>query len=279
MKLLRPALALAVAASTAAVVGLVNPAGAAPDRATMAALGDSITRAAVADGTTGAQAQNSWSTGTSSRVLSHHRRLEAAGVDITAGNFASGGDRSGDLAGQAGKAVATSPDYVTVLIGANDLCGASSAATLPSANTFEANVRRALDVIRTEDPTTRVLLASVPDLGTLYRIGKANLTIRLRWSLIGICEVMLANPLDTSSAANSRRAAVTNRADEYNRRLLKLANERAAVYYDNGAVHNTPFTAADLSVLDGFHPSLSGQNKIAARTWDEAVRQGVFDVG
>lgn len=61
--------------------------------------------------------------------------------------------------------------------------------------------------------------------------------------------------------------------------MRKLAAERQNVYYDNGAVYGTAFTASDISVLDGFHPSLNGQNKIASRTWDEAARQGVFDVG
>ncbi|MEV0395031.1 SGNH/GDSL hydrolase family protein [Polymorphospora rubra] len=274
-----------VAATTAAVVLVLGttatPATAAvPDSARMVALGDSITRAAAADGTLDAQPQNSWSTGTASSVNSHLRRLEAAGVDMTGANHSRGGDRSVHLATQATNAVGTtSADYVTILIGGNDICYASTPSGTTAPDVFEANVRRALDIIEAGNPDTRVLLASVPSMMSLWRVGRDNLTIRLRWSLIGICPVMLANPTDTSAAANSRRAAVEARVDEYNRRLAKLAAERPNVFYDNGAVHNTPFTPADLSVLDGFHPSLSGQNKIAKVTWDEAVRQGLFDVG
>lgn len=275
------ALLSGIATATTMVV-LVTPStavAAIPSSARMVALGDSITRAAVADGTQNAQPQNSWSTGTSSSVNSHLRRLEAAGVDMSGGNYAKGGERSVHLATQATNAVATRADYVTILIGGNDICFASTPSGTTTPDAFEANVKRALDIIKASNPDARVLLASAPSMMALYQVGRDNFTIRLRWSIIGICPVMLANPTDTSAAANARRAAVEARVDEYNRRLAKLAAERANVFYDNGAVHNTAFTASDLSLLDGFHPSLNGQNKIAKATWDEAVRQGVFDVG
>ncbi|MGC4792216.1 SGNH/GDSL hydrolase family protein [Micromonospora sp. DT178] len=275
----RTLLSSVAAVVTAAILAPPAAVAAVPSSARMVALGDSITRAAVADGTQNAQPQNSWSTGTSTAVNSHLRRLEAYGVDMTGGNYAKGGERSVHLATQATNALANAnADYVTILIGGNDICYASTPSGTTPPDAFEANVRKALDIIRAKNPNTRVLLASVPSMMSLYRIGQQNFLIRTRWNLIGICEVMLANPTDTSSAANARRAAVEARVDEYNQRLAKLAAERANVFYDNGAVHNAAFTASDLSVLDGFHPSISGQNKIAQVAWDEAVRQGVFDV-
>ncbi|MEU4568012.1 SGNH/GDSL hydrolase family protein [Micromonospora sp. NPDC023956] len=275
----RTLLASIAAVAAATLLAPSAAVAAVPTSARMVALGDSITRAAVADGTRDAQPQNSWSTGTSTAVQSHLRRLEAYGVDMTGGNYARGGDRSTHLATQATNALAAADaDYVTILVGGNDICYASTPSGTTSPDTFEANVRRSLDIIRAKNPDTRVMLASVPSMMSLYRIGRDNVLIRARWSLIGICPVMLANPTDTSSAANERRAAVEARVDGYNQRLAKLAAERGNVFYDNGAVHDTPFTSSDLSILDGFHPSLSGQNKIAQVTWNEAVRQGVFDV-
>ncbi|SCL37135.1 Lysophospholipase L1 [Micromonospora pallida] len=279
VNILRSLLAsLAVGATAAAVALSPTAAGAAelPSHARIAALGDSITRAAVADGTTASQPQNSWSTGTSTSVNSHLRRMQAAGVTMTAGNYAKGGARSGDLPGQATTAAATGPDYVTILIGGNDVCAASTLSGMTSADTFESNVRRTLDIIKAQNPDARVMLASAPSLMALYQIGRDNVTIRTRWNLIGICEIMLADPMNFSSEANARRSAVEARVDEYNQRLAKLAAERANVFYDNGAVHNTPFTRTDLSILDGFHPSIAGQNKIAAEVWTSALEQGVF---
>jgi len=37
--------------------------------------------------------------------------------------------------------------------------------------------------------------------------------------------------------------------------------------FDGGAVYREPFTMADISPVDYFHPSLEGQAKLAATTW------------
>src|SRR5947208_15238124 len=62
--------------------------------------------------------QNSWSTGSSSAVNSHYRRILAANAAISGKNYndAQTGAKMAGLNGQVGAAVAQQVDYVTVLM-------------------------------------------------------------------------------------------------------------------------------------------------------------------
>jgi lysophospholipase L1-like esterase len=112
----------------------------------IAATGDSITRAfntgwlPLTD-----WPSNSWSTGTNSAVRSHYRRILAANPAIAgrAYNDAMTGADMADLAGQAARAVAQRVEYVTVLVGANDVCASSEAGMTP-VSTFRAQFETAM---------------------------------------------------------------------------------------------------------------------------------------
>src|SRR5207249_4829158 len=96
-----------------------------PLPAVMAAVGDSITQVASSAGSLGVDApQNSWSTGTNSTVNSHYLRLLALGAPIGQQNhnLSVSGAKVGGLNAQMLNVVAIRPDYLTVLIGGNDLC-------------------------------------------------------------------------------------------------------------------------------------------------------------
>jgi len=81
------------------------------------------------------------------------------------------GAQVADLASQAEAAVLMRPDYVTVLIGANDACAADEAAMTPVAEYTEA-FDSALDILVQGLPDARILVLSVPDLGRLWAVGK-----------------------------------------------------------------------------------------------------------
>src|SRR5918995_2263347 len=92
---------------------------------TMVAVGDSITQAASSAGSLGSDApQNSWATGTGTSVNSHYQRLLALGAPISGRNHnrSVSGARMAGLASQMQGAATLQPDYLTVLIGGNDLC-------------------------------------------------------------------------------------------------------------------------------------------------------------
>ncbi|MGX9898772.1 SGNH/GDSL hydrolase family protein [Arthrobacter sp. SA17] len=93
----------------------------------MAALGDSITRAHSVCCHPGDQPELSWSTGSNAAqgIQSHYRRLLEVQPGLSRNNNAVSGSTAADLPAQAAAAASQGADYVTILIGANDLCAAS----------------------------------------------------------------------------------------------------------------------------------------------------------
>jgi hypothetical protein len=65
----------------------------------------------------------------------------------------------------------------------------------------------------------------------------------------------------------ARRRAVRERTIAFN----EVLDEVCALYihcrFDKGAVFNDPFTSADVSNRDYFHPSIRGQARLAQVTW------------
>src|SRR5919109_3711496 len=119
---MRRLLAGATAAVVLGALPLPAPAQTAPYPDSMAATGDSITRAFNAGVLPWTEAPwNSWSTGWSSFVSSHYRRILTVNPRIFLRNFndARSGAKMADLARQVPLVNLQRVDYVTVLIGAN----------------------------------------------------------------------------------------------------------------------------------------------------------------
>ena len=258
----------------ATIIGLTVSSGAGPAPASntpkprsIAAIGDSITRAANVCCWYGDHPANSWSTGSagSDGVLSHYERLRALDGRITGNNYndARSGARMSDGPRQARLAVGQRAEYVTILLGANDLC-TSSPATMTSVDTFRSQTRETLQVLAAGLPTrARIFVASIPDVRQLWEIYHGDPIAELVWDIADICQSLLA-----PERTDADRQTVAQRNDEFN---AVLAQECAAIVrrcrYDGGAVHNYQFTRADVSKLDYFHPSLTGQAHLAAVTW------------
>jgi lysophospholipase L1-like esterase len=261
----------------ATVVGLVasllapSTLSAGPDYPkSMASTGDSATRAAgtgLLPWTDNPAA--SWSTGTDTRVNSHYLRLLALTPKISGKNYndARSGAKMADLARQMGLAVSQRADYVTVLMGANDLCTPSVAAMTPVLE-YETSFESAMDTLTTKLPRVRVFVASIPNVYRLWEILKDNVFARTAWDLLDVCQSMLANPLSTDQADLDRRQIVRQREMDYNAALGEVcAHYTTQCRYDGGAVFDADFTAADVVIWDYFHPSIAGQAKLAAGTW------------
>jgi lysophospholipase L1-like esterase len=263
------------AALLAAVVlsGLLTSSMAAAETAlplptSMAAVGDSITQAASSGGVLGADApQNSWSTGTSTSVNSHYLRLLAAGAPISGQNhnLSVSGAKVAGLAGQMQNAVAIQPAYLTVEIGGNDVC-TDTTAQMTSVADFRAQFETAISVIATGSPNTRIFVASIPDAHQLWALYKDDFFARFIWSAAGICQSLLANPTSTQAADVARRQEVRQRNIDFNVQLAQVCAAYVMCRFDGNAVFNTVYTKADVAG-DYFHPSVSGQAKLAAGTW------------
>ena len=212
--------------------------------------------------------QNSWSTGSSSAVNSHYRRILAANPAIAGRNFndAKTGARMNALGGQVGAAVSQSVEYVTILMGANDVCTSSVSTMTPTA-TLEAQLQSAMATLSSGLPNTRIFVVSIPNVYHLWQILHTNFGAVLTWTIGGICQSLLANPMSNAPADVARRQQVYNRTVADNAALERVCARFIHCRFDGNAAFNLSFVPSDVSTRDYFHPSVAGQAKAAAATW------------
>jgi lysophospholipase L1-like esterase len=296
--MLRRAL-VALLSMTIGLALLAGPAAATKPPRTIAALGDSITRAYNSDGPgcpTGPGLdcpKNSWATGTNPLVNSFSERLDASFPGaLTAYNDAVSGARATHLLGQAETAAAQDPDLVLIEIGANDACALPT--PTPTA-TFREQVRAALAVLVEANPKVYIQLMSIPDINQLREIftEPPDPNALLRWEKFSVCQGLLANPLSTEPADEERRAAFRAQVIAYNDALAEVCAEFKRCRWDDYAVFDSEFTTADVatvqntggidippfnlfpifgrgnanSTADYFHPSIAGQARLAEAAW------------
>jgi GDSL-like Lipase/Acylhydrolase family len=256
-----------VAAADVAHVGYPN---------SIASTGDSITRAFNTCSFPFVDCpQNSWSTGSSTTVNSHYRRILAVNPAISGRNFndAKTGARMNALNGQVTTAVSQGAEYVTILMGANDVC-TSSVSTMTPVATLEGQLQTALGTLSAGLPNARMYVVSIPNVYRLWQILHTNLSAVLTWSIGGICQSLLANPTSTAPADVARRQQVYQRTVDDNAALAHVCAEFIHCRFDGNAAFNLQFVPSEVSTRDYFHPSVSGQAHAAAVTWS-----ATFDFG
>ncbi|WP_030711302.1 SGNH/GDSL hydrolase family protein [Streptomyces sp. NRRL F-2580] len=230
--------------------------------ASVAAVGDSITRGFDACSVLADCPEVSWATGNDPAVRSLAARLLGdAQVPTRSWNYAVTGARMADLPGQLAGAAAHKPDLVTVMVGSNDACRPTASSMTPVAE-FRDGFEKALAGLRAASPTSQVYVSSVPDLQRLWEQGKDLPMVRQVWKL-GICQSMLADPLSAATGATARREQVRARVVEYNEVLREVCAKDELCRYDGGAVFQYPFAADQLSRWDWFHPGKDGQARLA----------------
>ena len=262
---------LGLTVNIAFIVALVLPgAGSAVSYPrTMAATGDSITTGfntgwlPFTDNPAG-----SWATGSDTRVASHRQRIAALAPSskLTAYNDARSGARMSDLNRQMTVAVTQNAQYVTVLMGANDVC-TSSEGSMTSVATFTSQFTAAMETITSGAPSAVVYVVSIPDVHRLWEVYKDSFVARTVWDTFDVCQSMLANPASTLQADIDRRARVSQRNAELNAALESVCAAYRQCVFDGYAVFGTAFTRSDVSSRDYFHPSIAGQAKLAAVSW------------
>lgn len=233
-----------------------------PSPSSVAAVGDSITRGFDACTVLSDCPEVSWATGSSASVDSLAvRLLGKAGAAERSWNYAETGARMADLPAQMGQAAARRPQLVTVMVGANDACRASTSA-MTSVADFRAEFEESLKTLRRALPKTQVYVASVPNLKRLWSQGRASPLGKEVWKL-GICPSMLADADALDSAATERRDTVLDRVEAYNKVLEQVCATDERCRFDGGAVYDYRFGTDQLSHWDWFHPSTDGQARLA----------------
>jgi lysophospholipase L1-like esterase len=258
---------LAGVALLAATLGPSTAAGAAdapplPD--SMAAIGDSITQAVDVAWFYGNWPGHSWSTGyvPFDGVASHYERIRAQHPAITGErhNDAVSGARMADAPGQARQAVAQGAEYVTILMGANDLCGWEGSMTSPE--DFRRDVAATMETLAASPARPHVFVASIPNLYQLWSILHTDPAARLVWQVAGICPSILG-----ADRTEADRQAVAARERVFNAILDEVCAASPRCRFDGYRIFSYRFTKDMVSKLDYFHPSLAGQATLAAETW------------
>jgi len=253
-------------------------------------IGDSITRA-VDSNVIGDNLSESWANGYFGfwqwlfgfqNVNSHNQRADAAfGVNSNVVGAVSGADMD-DMDVQAAAGLGSTPYYVTVELGGNDICQ-DSAAQVPTPIDYILDY---IDGIAVLDPSiwgqpggltpgATVYTASIPDIKQLYDVGKDQtglfgIDCETIWlgTLIGFpCGSMLS-PFNSESDRLALQA-INLQYNQYLDIIADAANNLSPnVYWDyTWSVWNIQFQGNDISSIDCFHPSSDGQTTAAAVTW------------
>jgi hypothetical protein len=259
--------------------------------------GDSMSQGSTADGWVGDNPDLSWVQGTSGRVYSvylRYRELVPAYVqepESVSGAEMVGGNNS--FAAQAARICAqeVKPDFVPVLLGANDVCNrsrsssADAAANMYSVTTWLNALRAGLDQLAAcLPPGAEVQVLSFPRVDFLYNAGhrKGFWCPYVVWPTANICRII------TAETNATRRAQIGARINEYNEATAAEAqlydsnangrNPRGVRFFSDwqGSIENGfrntsmgtyIFGASDINGTDCFHPSTRAQNRLACAAW------------
>jgi lysophospholipase L1-like esterase len=259
------AAAAAVGAVVLAVMATPADAGTVALPNSMAATGDSITQAFNVEMAYAGHdnPQLSWSTGTDPAVNSQYQRVLGANPTIAgkAFNYAVSGAKMADLNSQLQTAASQNVDYVTVLIGANDVCTPSIQTMTPIA-TFQAQFQQAMTNFVKASPRTRIFVSSIPRVYQLWSVLHDNPTAAAVWQNYGICQSMLS-PTNT----DRDRARVDAQEQAYNKVLAVVCGRVKQCRWDGNASYDFKSPASDVSTVDYFHPNINGQNDQAKVSW------------
>ncbi len=240
-----------------------------PEAFRYAALGDSITRAFNAISLFGEDLTVSYATGTAdlAKNASHYARLRnvAKLSKVSVLNEAVVGARAEDLASQVEGVIAFKPDYVTLLIGANDLCRWPDDPT-DELVAFGEDLGAALDGLIAANAKVRINLLGVPDVARLYDVMQSDASCRSTWSFVPFCPKLLSDGLTEAD-----RAAFRVRWQSMNAKVEALASARAGNVRFAPGVSASSFTKAEISTIDCFHPSAAGHAHLAEKSFDEAL--------
>jgi lysophospholipase L1-like esterase len=239
--------------------------------ASIAALGDSITTAACADGASCANDTevDSWATGTDPAVDSHLHRLQAMWKNrgsVRAVNLASNSFVTmADLPTQALQARRAGAAYVTIEIGENDLCAGTPIAT------FQSELARGLAVLtggaRAKTFPPKILLLSIENLADHWRVLQADPAARKALDR--------GYGLDCGLGGRVTRlqlAQVEARARALNHVEAEVCSTVPYCLYDGGTYYDLRLRARYFSPADYQHLSRAGQHALAAAEWKVALK-------
>jgi lysophospholipase L1-like esterase len=228
----------------------------------------------------------SWASGES--ISSHYLKLRDffaktdPTITLEARNVAYAGAMSSDLARQATVLVSIWKNekfnvvpYITLLIGANDVCLDTQYGTVSDAQ-VSAHILGFFKILSTihQDEPIHVLISSIPKIPDLGSPAVLNnvLPSKLTCEQVQIQRDQLCNPLTVWNSPEQYQKNVSVIA-HYNALLQALAVEVPALYPQFQVAYSDAFyhqaIVVDHLAKDCFHPNRSGQLEISDRLWDD----------
>lgn len=227
---------------------------------TIGAIGDSITAGFNAE-TVGDNNRHSWSTGEfqSQTNASHRDRLVKffPNLEINTLNAAVSGAKAAALASQVTRISSMTPDYVTILVGANDLVSWLQGEYGGLLEAFARDVRSAVQRLVAVNPRIMILLSAIPNQSRVLDHWLDSNGLHLPLPLV-----------------DRLRSVYRERWERANRALEAIAQVYSSNVRFAGKVGHASFEGRHLSRHDRYHPSVEGQHLLAQITWDEGFFPG-----
>lgn len=247
-----------------------------PDMRTVssiAVVGDSMSVGMAACGTRDECPAASWALGTDADVSSIRERLAAAegGAEIASLSLARPGAVVSDRITAVEKAKGKSADLVLVAVGTNDVCTSSMDKITP-VDEFAQTYGELLATIRAGVPEAPIVATSLPDISQLWAAGRDDSSIVSLWNQSPSCRTLLGDADSDAAADEARRASVMETWAGYNTAIADACAAVSDCTSDDGAISRISFSLDDISTADHFHPSASGQAKVAEAAWPAVQR-------
>lgn len=157
---------------------------------------------------------------------------------------------------------AKAPDYVTILIGANDACHWKDNSK-KNQDKYKANVASSVAKLTLANPKVKILLVPVPNMNRLWELGKDNKKCLAVWRGLNMCD-----PLFGRNVTDEEREHFSDRIKGINSSLKEISEKYPTnvAYYD--FLTEIEFDEEYISKIDCFHPSPYGQKMIADVTFN-----------
>ena len=212
-------------------------------------------------------------------VYSHNQRITKNFGSYGRKNFmeAKSGADMFDFPGQAAQSVNHQAQYVTVLMGHNDVCQ-NHPTEIPTDEMFEENFRAGMEKLKQGLPAgATIYVVGIVDIYHLWEMARDKKALgivdcEVIWaaSVLGLypCATMLS-PLNS----DADRRATQKRNEGFNGILERVTQEYQTKdsrhqYFYTDVVFNYPFVESQVSDIDCFHPSARGQKDLSKITWD-----------
>jgi len=223
----------------------------------------------------------SWSGGNDPKdlVVSHFERLRELNHDLVEANFAVSGDESKGLEAQVDQFLQAERsegivfDYVTLMIGANDLAQVA-VEDLVSPQKYISNVERALRRILSANRDRRIFIVGLPNVHKIFEESK-DFSVYKFWYDSLKCDSMRRQVYgpklmffpDREEDYRKTKEIVSEYREALGDLVEKLSMEFYSTSFKFLKEYRLPTNIKKALSIDCFHPSEWGQAELAELTW------------